>query len=116
MGRPKDPEKQRYWTEQLRAWQASGLTQTEFCRQQGIRRRLLSSWKRRLAGGSPGQKPPPVRFVPVAVRPEPPAMGPVALAGPVTLAVVTGSGYRVEVGDGFAPQTLARLLATLEHL
>lgn len=116
MGRGKDPEKHRYWAAQLQAWQDSGLTQTEFCRQHGIRRRLLSFWKRRLAESSSEREPAVARLVPVALRPEPVAKGAAAVPSPAALTVVTGTGYRVEVGDGFAPPTLARLLVTLEHL
>jgi len=32
------------------------------------------------------------------------------------LTLITRSGYRVEVGDGFVPDTLARLLTTLGAL
>ncbi|MEW6487395.1 MAG: IS66 family insertion sequence element accessory protein TnpB [Thermodesulfobacteriota bacterium] len=118
MARPKDLEKRRFWGAQLRAWQRSGLTQAEFCRRQGLGRRLFSSWKRRL--GSPeraagGQAAPPVRFVPVAVRPEVSAPAPIATHPAAALTVVARTGHRIEVGDGFTPETLARLLATLER-
>ena len=115
MGRPRDPEKHRYWGAQLRAWHRSGLTQAEFCRRQGIGLRRFGSWKRRLEGGRPGREP-QARFVAVAIRPEPEGRTAPAVAGPAALTVVAGSGYRVEVGDGFAPDTLARLLTTLGRL
>lgn len=116
MGRPRDPEKHRFWGAQLGAWQRSGLSQAEFCRRQGLRRRLFCSWKRRL-GVAPQGHPSPVRFIPVAIRPngETPSAGR-AVAPTASLTLVTNGGYRVEVGDGFAPDTLARLLATLGRL
>jgi hypothetical protein len=111
MGRPRDLEKHRYWGAQIRAWQRSGLTQAEFCRRQEIGRRLFRSWKRRLEVGQPEQEA-PARFVAVTVRREPEVN---TMRPPVTaaLTVVTGSGYRIEVGDGFTPATLTSLLATL---
>jgi hypothetical protein len=112
MGRPMDCEKHRYGGTQLSAWRKRGLTQVEFCRRQGMGRRLFCSWKRRLepAQGSP---PPQARFDAVAIRPEAEATTKRAAAASTALTVVTSSGYRIEVGEGFVPQTLARLLTTL---
>lgn len=112
MGRPRDPEKHRYWGAQVRAWRGSGLTQAEFCRRQGLRRRLFCSWKRRLVP-TPVAREAQARFVAVAIRPEPEGEQ-VVPAAPLT--VVTATGYRVEVSEGFAPETLARLLTTLGRL
>jgi len=109
MGRARDPEKHRYWEAQLRAWQRSGLTQAEYCRRQGIRPKRFGSWKRRLEGGQPGHAG-QVQFVAVAIRPEP-EVNRTPLVTALTL--VTGKGYRIEVGDGFTPATLTSLLATL---
>lgn len=115
MGRPKDLEKHRYWGAQIRAWERSGLTQAEFCRREKLGMRLFGSWKRRLGGRRlPGE--PRAQFVAVAVCPERRETTALPVPPPTSLTVVTGTGYRVEVGDGFAPQTLARLLATLERL
>jgi len=114
MGRPKDSEKHRYWEAQLRAWQRSGLTQAEFCRRQGIRPKRFGSWKRRLGVEQQG-KDSPVRFVAVAIRPEAQRQAgssPLATVA-AALTVVTGAGYRIEVGDGFTPTTLTSLIATL---
>jgi len=60
----------------------------------------------------------PVRWVPVTIRPD--AEAPASVTDPpvgpnAPLRLVTRGGYRIEVGDGFAPDTLARLLATLER-
>jgi hypothetical protein len=52
----------------------------------------------------------------VAIRPEPEGKAAQPLPGPTSLTVVTGNGYRIEVGESFVPQTLARLLSTLERL
>ena len=116
MARPRDPEKRRFWEAQLRAWQRSGLTQAEYCRRQGLKRLLFCCWKRRLGLAPPSQSP-PMRFIPVAIRPDRKAERPAhAVAASAPLTLVTSGGYRIEVGDGFAPATLGRLLATLGRL
>lgn len=116
MARPRDPEKRRFWEAQLRAWQRSGLTQAEYCRRQGLKRRLFGFWKRRLSLG-PQEQPPPMRFIPVTIRPDVEAQRPAhAVAATAPLTLVTSGKYRIEIGDGFAPATLGRLLATLERL
>ena len=112
MGRRKDPEKHRYWGAQVRAWGRSGLTQAEFCRRQGLRRRLFCSWKRRLVPTQVAQES-QARFVTVALRPEPEGKPIVPAA---FLTVVTAAGHRIEVGEGFVPETLTRLLTTLGRL
>jgi len=129
MGRPRNVEKERYWRVQLRAWQRSGLTQAEFCRRQGVGRNTFATWKHRLGRRErePGQDlgigderrdVSPVRLIPVTIRPD--GEDPAVVTSPAgrpsaALTLVTGGGYRIEVGDGLAPETLARLLATLER-
>lgn len=39
---------ERQWRETVKLWQASGLSQREFCRQAGLPERDLSAWKRRI--------------------------------------------------------------------
>jgi len=122
MGRPRDPGKRRFWGAQLTAWQQSGLTQAEFCRRQGLDRRRFHCWKdllerERSAEPAPAAAPvlPPVRFVPVTVGlPTPMSTAPGGSPTRATLTLVTGA-YRIEVGDNFNADTLARLLTTLEH-
>jgi len=82
------------WTKRVALWQASGLSQAEFCRLNGIKLTTFNFWKLRVLKQQPGptrhRKPrvsaanPPVekqkrvgaaskptaRFVPVVVRPE----------------------------------------------
>ena len=120
IGRPRDLEKQGFWEDELRAWQESGQTQAEFCRRRGLEINTFPTWKhwlglrgqeraQDLGTADGGPEVSPVRLAPVTIRPEVefsgfitgPAVGP---AAPLT--VVTGGGYRIEVGDGFAPDTL----------
>lgn len=41
----RDAEKEAYWRKVLMQWSHSGLSQAEFCRQQGLNANTFSSWK-----------------------------------------------------------------------
>ena len=106
---------------QLRAWQQSGLTQAEFCRRQGLNRHRFHCWKdllerERLSEPVLAAAPvlPPVRFVPVTVGPSTARSAAPGGSPRPALTLVTGA-YRIEVGDDFRTDTLARLLTTLEQ-
>jgi hypothetical protein len=45
-------ERAAYWRQVLGEWQASGLTQAEFCRRRGIKAVTFAWWKRRLRGSA----------------------------------------------------------------
>lgn len=40
-------EKRKFWEEQIRFWQESGLSQSEYCKRHGIRSSQWFYWKRR---------------------------------------------------------------------
>lgn len=42
-------EKLKIWNQLITEWRASGLTNSEFCRQNGIDRKLFYKWRKRLA-------------------------------------------------------------------
>ena len=90
----------------------SGLRQSEFCRRRGV---VLNTLKRYLKQDRKAQRPGAGYGALVAVE--------VAAAGPAqvreldsSLAVVLGSGRRIEVGEHFDAATLARLVSVLERL
>ena len=39
-----------YWKKQIQLWRQSGLSQAEFCRQNGLVTQQLSKWKKKLSG------------------------------------------------------------------
>ena len=92
---------QRDWPAVLREYADSGLSVTAFCRQQGISSSLVYRWRQRLQVEplAPGEDS-FVELHPVPGRPS--GSG---------VAVVTDSGWRVELQPGFDAATLERALA-----
>lgn len=69
--RPKrDKKKEQFWRQKLALLAASGLTQAEFCRQNGLNQNTLSWWKRTInkldaKASSTRARAKPIPFVPV---------------------------------------------------
>jgi hypothetical protein len=98
-------------TEQLVAeYGASGLSQIEFCRKQGLSLATLARYRKRQTQGSPAAGN---RWVEVKESAGRPALGSPAGSG---LAVAVPSGRRIEIGRGFDAHTLAQLLGVLERI
>jgi hypothetical protein len=112
-----------YWQGLIEECHQSGLSQAEFCRQRGVKRRSLSFWKWKLshAAGAPGPaasrrgRPPRARaFVPVQVVPPRRPSGAVstdavpAWAGEIELVLPPGRLVRVRgrVDAGWLRQVL----------
>lgn len=43
-------DRAKYWQRMLTTWEASGLTQAEFCRRRGLKAVTFAWWKRQLVG------------------------------------------------------------------
>jgi hypothetical protein len=89
-------------------YEASGVTQAEFCRQKDLPLKTLARYvtryrKQTARGNEPHQ---PHRFVAVEVA--------ASRAGGSELTVVLHSGLRIEVKGGFDAGTLRHLVAALE--
>jgi len=98
--------KQRYWKEQIEAWQGSGLQQTEYCRQNNLKYHRFTYWKEKLI--RPAE--PPVCLVEVPFEQTIP---PRASSG--SLGLVLANGYRIEVDRDFDPVALKQLIHVLER-
>ena len=124
-----DEKKQRAWVRVLAKWEASGLSIRRFCREHRVRESQFHWWKRLLqrrgawqAGrerevreteGCPGSVP----FARVELRADPGSPCPTEAreqipAGRIELLV--SDRYRLRLGQGFDPKTLAELLWVLE--
>lgn len=121
-------DRARYWSELLRAWERSGLSQAEFCRRRGIKAVSFSWWKRQLgmatrstgrrmpglAGGSrPGQR---AKFVEVTWPAGPGALSPAlgASTGSFGYEVVLTSGRVLRLPPVFDSDQVSRLITAVE--
>ena len=93
------------WRRVLSRWQASGLSQAEFCRRQDIPVWKLAWWRKRLKGQA---EDPASLFVPVTIAP--------TAASPVELELKLQGGRILRFGEEVEPTALARIVTTLEKL
>jgi hypothetical protein len=93
------------WKNHIEDWQASGLSQAEYCRQHGLNANTFSG---RLHHHRSRELPRPPGLIPVQVRPLPTAAE--AAAGPV---VLWHRGHRLEFPAAVSPRWLAELLQCL---
>ena len=91
-------------------YEASGLSQVEFCQEQGLSLATLTRYRKRQTQGSPAAGN---RWVEVKESAGRPALWSPAGSG---LAVALPSGRRIEIGRGFDAHTLAQLMGVLERL
>lgn len=92
------------------AYEASGLSRVEYCRQQGLSLATLARYRRRqqqAPGEAAGN-----RWLAVEVCGASAGVGSGIASG---LAVALAGGRRIEVGRGFDAQTLTQLLSVLER-
>ena len=101
---------QRQCQAHVQAFRRSGLSRAEYCRRQNISYHALTYWQRKLSGSGPGKSVPALVPVPLAGTIGHHSSHP----GRAALRVILPGNLSVEVGDGFSPSTLSRLLATLE--
>ena len=99
----KNKELHELWKHHLESWSVSGLSQTEYCRQNDLSRDRFNYWKRKF-----NHKNLPVEFV--QINPEPISIN---LPG---LKLNIGSTLQIEIPDGFSQATLKQVLATLKVL
>ena len=101
-------DKHRYWEGLIKGWEQSGLRQTEYCRQNGLKIRNFGYWKRRLSQNSTD-----VSFVSLQVQSN---NYQTTGSSSASLKVVLGRGQKIEVAEDFDQTTLKRLIYTLEGL
>jgi hypothetical protein len=106
------------WNALLNDFRRSGLTHAEFCERRGIsihsfRKRLYQAPTPKLTPANPLPSDAATRhFLPVTLLPDPiPAIS--VASNPLEL--ILPNGRRIAVAPGFDPQTLCRLIATVEE-
>jgi hypothetical protein len=105
-------ERARYWSGLMKAWEESGLSQATFCRERGVQIGTFAWWKRQLRqarGDGTKRRGRPAkehgRFVEVRLA---------RTCSVPAYEVVLGRGRSIRVSSGFDPQTLSRLITTVE--
>ena len=95
-------EKRRYWRKHLDAWQASGLTQVEYCRQHDLSRFRFQYWKKRFQESD---------SVPALI--EVPFSSVLARKPYQALRLVVSDQYQIAVERDFDPLALRQLISVL---
>jgi hypothetical protein len=91
------------WESRIKEWRASGLSQGEYCRRNGLRIKSFAYWKKKETGQAKG-----VKFVPIPI----PLMESEKTES--CIKVILGARYVIEIRDGFTPSTLRDVVRTLE--
>ena len=60
------------WWRHVNAWRESGLSQADYCRQQGLNRKTFSVWTRRIQVDLSLDKDAPLELLPVQLESSPP--------------------------------------------
>ncbi|MFC1524730.1 IS66 family insertion sequence element accessory protein TnpB [Thermodesulfobacteriota bacterium] len=94
------------WLAHLKAWQKSGLSRAEYCRQHDLSYHALNYWKkktdRRQKAAFNIVPVPAIRIAQVAAHNH-----------PATVKVDLGRNLKIEVHDGFTPATLSQVVQVL---
>lgn len=105
--------KQQYWKNHISCWKGSGLTQREYCLEQGIAISTLSYWIRKFGKGAKNSKPP--RFYPLAVRGDSTLLDTKKLHTGIRLSLCNDK-YKVDLENEFSETALKKLIVTLEKI
>ena len=96
------------WRQHVKVWRESGLSQADYCQQQGLNRKTFSVWTRRVQGDLSLDKGAPLELLPVQLEPS----APVA-STPASLMLRLANGVQLELSTAASPGWLAELLRCL---
>ena len=91
-----------FWRAHVKAQNASGLNQLEYCRQNNISYWSFNSWKRRIENEGTGFH----EILPAVVAPIP--------CGSRQIEISVNETIRITIPDGFSSDTLRDILAVLD--
>ena len=97
-------DKRKFWENHIQAWQQSGLTQVEYCRENHLKNHQWWYWRKRISHPSDTD----VTFVPLRF-----SSSKISQAG---IRVVTPNGYRIELDHGFDFSKLRQLITAVRGL
>jgi len=97
----KHVEKRRCWENHIEQWKKSGLTQASYCRKTDLKIKSFTYWKSRF------KKKNLPELVQIPADP---------FSTPSILKLNIGSGFQIEIPDGFSTTTLGQVLLTLQSI
>jgi uncharacterized protein YnzC (UPF0291/DUF896 family) len=92
-----------FWESHIKNWKASSLTQAEYCRQNNLKEKSFTYWKRCVQETAQA-----IRFVPVAYDVTP------VIKTSLPIKMLVKNRYVIEVEDGFTPDILNEILRVLK--
>jgi hypothetical protein len=93
------------WQRHVEAWRESGLSQADYCRQQGLNPKTLSAWTRRAL---PLAKDAPLEVIAIHVMPSAPT-----ITADANVLLRLAHGAQLELSTAVPPRWLAELLRCL---
>jgi len=105
--------KRKYWQRHISAWQASQLSQSEYCRRNKIALNTFGAWKRKLVPSETNAGALVELPVDQILKPSSPRPSGLQSSG---LALLLGESFRIEIAEDFSALALRRLVQALESL
>lgn len=102
-------ELQKFWQSHLDKWKRSGVRQAVYCRENNLKNRQFTYWKRKFLSDVI-----PVELVQVCT--EPISIASVSSNSRASLHLTVNSSFVIEIRDGFSPSTLKQVLRTLQEV
>ena len=102
-------ERRQFWQTHVETWSLTGLSQTEYCRQNNLKPARFTYWKRKFKKESL-----PVEFVRISA--ESAKADHLFYNNEASLRLTVGSQFTIEIQDGFTPVTLQQVLLTLKEV
>jgi hypothetical protein len=93
-----------FWKGQVACWEQTDTTQAEYCRQKNLNLSTFGYWKRKISA------PTVAKFVEVHVKEN------IPLPGSSSIKVLIGDDLAIEVGDGFNPDSLRKVVMAVRSL
>ena len=97
-----------HWRRHVEVWRESGLSQADYCQQQGLNRKTFSVWTRRVQGDLSLDKDAPLELLPVQLEPSTPVA-----STPASVMLRLANGVQLELSTAASPGWLAELLRCL---
>ena len=98
-----------HWRRHVEAWRESGLSQADYCRQQGLNHKTFSVWTRRVHVDLTLDKNVPLGLLPVQVEPSASVASTQA-----SMMLRLAHGAQLELSTDVPPRWLAELLRCLD--